>query len=84
MQKSGGKVEVENYIIPRIIFRFKSRGRTMEGQESKAKPEKSYTYSRKRRKNFSNDKQGRRKVTIANHSAVTDKAFWHRLISSTT
>jgi hypothetical protein len=39
MQKSGGKVKAENYIIPRRIFRFKSRGRTMDGQESKAKPE---------------------------------------------
>jgi hypothetical protein len=68
-------VEEENYIIPRIIFRFKSRGRTMEGQESKAKPEKSYTYSSKKRKKFSGGKLGRRKVIVANHSAVTDKAF---------
>jgi hypothetical protein len=77
-------VEVENYIIPRIIFRFKSRGRTIEGQESKAKPEKSQTYTRKKRKNFSGGKLGRRKVIMDKHSAVTDKALWQRLISFST
>lgn len=77
-------MEVEKYIIRRIIFRFKSRERTLEGQERKAKPEKSYTYSGKKRKNVSGGKLGRRGVIIANHSAVTDKAFWHRLISFTT
>lgn len=55
----------------------------MEGQESKAKPEKSYTYSRMERKNFSGGKLGRGRVIIANHSGVTDKAFLYCLISST-
>lgn len=57
---------MENYVISRIIFRFKSRGRTMEGQETKAKPEKSYTYCSKNRKNFGDGTLGRRKVIIAN------------------